>query len=126
MSMDYRPHLLVAGVTGARVNIPRGYTSEQWEDLQKRFVNMVYPRTSQRKDWALWLNGSYALYEDQQRYGVYWHEELAGPRGMSFTLLIMPEIEEEAVKRVKDHLRSQRDVVSMSTIRLRRMRQIDP
>lgn len=120
--MNYAyPHLMVAGDTGALVDIPRGYSSEQWEDLQKRFVHAVYPRTRQRGDWALWLNGTYRLWPDQRKYNIHWCEELAGPRGMSFVLLALPDNTTAEIQNVKQHLRSNRDVVSISTVRVSKL-----
>ena len=62
------------------------------------------------------------LYPDQVTpSGVQYHEELAGPEGMSFMLFDFPDTTKEQLQQAKAFLRSSRDVVRMSTLRIKKL-----
>lgn len=97
---------------GSLVDVPRGTSSEQWGELQDAWLRRFGGTPGE--DWI----DCFTLYPDCQVEGVHFHDELAGPGGVSVILFKTPDISEEQVQRAKIKLHQMRDVVRMHIMRV--------
>ena len=100
------------------VGIPDEWNSDDYGKLQQDFAKQ---HAASSVDYADMQN--FASWE-LSRNGILFHEELAGPNGMSFTLYPMPNQPHSEVMAAKEQLRHERDVVHISICRIHRL--LDP
>jgi len=65
------------------------------------------------------------IYPDQIIDGIAYDEELAGPNGMNFLLIALPETSDQQIAAAKAKLRQDRDVCRLSTLRLTKRVEFD-
>jgi len=95
---------------------PAAMTSDDYGDMMQSFAREAGARYAD--EYASMVR----LYPDQVTpSGVQYTEELAGPEGMSFMLIQMPDTTKDQLKQAKAHLRASRDVVRMKTIRVKKV-----
>lgn len=113
------PYLFHCNGKGAIVDIPHGYTSEQWGKAQDAFVSACGrdPKTG-------WVDCIH-LYSDCVAEGVGYDWELAGPGGASFRLHRMPNHTPEQIEKAKAKLRRDQDVVRMMVLRIKELIDFD-
>jgi len=89
-------------------------TSEIYGQIQARFAKTA---GGSENDYADMIR----LYDDQIEYGVYYDWGLAGCHGAWFTLIAFPNTTKEQIKDAKTKIRRDRDVVSMTVLRIKKM-----
>ena len=104
-------HYFFCEGTAAIAEVPGDFSSTSWGRVQNAFAIQA----SSKPHVAYVRN--YALYEDQQYAGVYWDEQLASISGMSFVLLPTGLSIPEAIQVCENHLRKDRDVVSLRVLK---------
>lgn len=108
-----RRELFYLGGKGAIVQIPRGFNAKEWCEAQVAFGRACKARHPDNT----WVEMR-TLYPDQCISGVYYSEVLAGAQGMNFELLKFPETQEEDLKKCRARLKRDRDVVTISILRV--------
>lgn len=98
--------------TAAWVNVPKGWSSEAYGELQQRFA------AKYGGDWATMVMLSNW---NQTSEGILFDWELAGPVGASFQVFFFPHNTYEQVVQARHELRRKRDVVRMETIRIHKL-----
>lgn len=116
-------HLIYAekstGWVGAFIDLEHGkLTADDYADLYRQFAVAAKLRSPD----GVCLD---TLYRDQQRNGVYWSEWL-GQQGMNFCLFALPDTKEGALTSLRSHLRKNRDVANISSVRIRRLIEFKP
>lgn len=98
-------------VTGAVVDVPRRYSSDDYRRLQERF----------ERDHRGWFTAMIRLHDDQQENGVFYDWGLQGPGGAWFLMIRLPDTTERALREAKNRIRAASDVVSMRTLKVAKM-----
>jgi hypothetical protein len=114
MSLDY---LLYRKGTAARVAIPRAASSDYYGLVQQKFIARVSGRKNPDTLSCLMIR----LWPCQRSEDIYWREELAGPHGMNYQLILPPDHNPKKVTALKSHLRRTQDVASISTMNILHM-----
>lgn len=95
---------------------PKAMSADDYGEMQTGFASEAGAKF--QDDYA----SMYRLWPDQVTpSGVQYAEELAGPGGMSFMLIKMPDTTKEQLRQAKAHLRSSRDVVRMTTLTVKKV-----
>ena len=94
----------------------RATTAEEYGEMQRKFAEEAGAKF--QDEYASMVR----LWPDQVTpNGVQYTEELAGPEGMSFMLIQMPDTTKEQLRQAKSFLRGSRDVVRMSTLTVKKV-----
>jgi hypothetical protein len=108
-----------AGWVGAVIELDHGkITSDDYVVIYRQFA----ARIKLKSHFDVCLD---TLYNDQQRNRIWWSERL-GQQGATFCLFVLPDIDPAAVARVRAHLRANRDVVAISSIRIKELIEFEP
>ena len=109
-----RPYRLFCNGLAATVFVPRDFSADQWESLRLRFLDMAVSDPDEG-EWAhVW---NLPLLSDRIHAGVPWHEELAGPDGMSYVLLPSGYVGDAAIHACEEFIRRTGDVVRLRVLR---------
>lgn len=92
---------------------PRETSAEEYGRIQSEFAR----KTGSKGHYA--YAAMVPLYPDCTANGVPYHEELAGPGGMSFILYQTPGVTDEDIRKAKATLRESRDVVYIGLVRIK-------
>ena len=96
----------------------RETAAEELGKMQSDFAEQVSPGTIEPFKFADLFNMNIFFVT---RNGMFYEEELAGPGGMNFTLLVLPKIPREAVVAAKNQLYRDRDVVHIRELRIKEL-----
>jgi len=98
--------------TGAIVDIPGSYTSDDYARLQEEF---------EKTHGGAFTNMISLHSHDRTSNGVYYDWGLAGPGGAWFTLIGLPDISRSELTAAAHELRRSRDVVRLNKLRIHKL-----
>ena len=93
---------------GQWVEVPAGASSDHYGELQTAF-EAKHGQYAEMVRFASW----------EKAGNVFYSESLAGPEGASFRLYQLPGITNAEIAEAKKQLRRERDVVRLTTIKIR-------
>jgi hypothetical protein len=105
------------GIVASFLQAPSSLSRDEWAHLHIRLTTLIAPG----KPWLDSYDSCFRLYSGCRYKRIFWHEELAGPRGSSFILYILPGISEEEIDEAVYHIRRTSDVVSLEICRIHRL-----
>jgi hypothetical protein len=100
-----------------------GSPSSYYGRIQSAVARLCYPN---RRTAPFFFAEFFELNESQKVHGVYYREELAGPGGASFQLLKLPDTSAGQIERAERQLRTERDVVRLSVLRIEKLIEFKP
>jgi len=112
-----RKYIITHNGRGRIVEVPPNTSADKYGRIQEAFATEardgappadVYDKHATMFDLAPWCVSE----------GIPYHEELAGPDGMSYLLFTTPDTDREQVTRAKDKIRRDHDVMHLREMRL--------
>ena len=105
---------------GRIVEIPDQATAEEYEQIREQFADEVRGGEPPADEWD--TAHLVRLYPFKRTpTGMYYESHLAGPDGMGFRLLVLPNRAPEEVEIAIADLRNAHDVCELKTLRIREM-----